>query len=82
VSVSEQPENSIAELIKVRDALVALRDTIVRKKCGNLLRTRNCGGARKILNLWPYLWPAAPNEIKEKLRLRWKAAKISPRVSG
>jgi hypothetical protein len=36
----------------------------------------------KELNLWPYLWSAAPEEIKERLRYRWKAANISPRVSG
>lgn len=34
------------------------------------------------LNLWPYLWRAASEETKEKLRHRWKAAKIPPRVSG
>src|ERR1700691_3050916 len=28
------------------------------------------------LNLWPYLWAAASEETKEKLRSRWKVAKI------
>ncbi len=34
------------------------------------------------LSLLPYLFYAAPEEIKERLRYRWKAAKIPPRVSG
>jgi hypothetical protein len=34
------------------------------------------------LNLWTYLWSAAPEETKEKLRSRWKVAKIPPRISG
>ncbi len=36
----------------------------------------------KELNLWLYLWSAAPEERKERLRARWKAANIPPRVSG
>ena len=31
------------------------------------------------LNLWPYIWSIAPEETKEKLRSRWKAAKVHPR---
>lgn len=27
------------------------------------------------LNLWPFLWSAAPEETKQKLRSRWKASK-------
>lgn len=34
------------------------------------------------LNLWTYLWSAAPEETKEKLRARWNVAKIPPRISG
>jgi hypothetical protein len=33
------------------------------------------------LNLWPYLWRAAPQETKDRLRARWKASKIPPKVS-
>jgi len=33
------------------------------------------------LNLWPYLWSAAPEETKEQLRTRWKVAKVPPQVS-
>ena len=33
------------------------------------------------LNLWTYLWSAAPEETKEKLRSRWKVAKIPPKVN-
>ena len=32
-------------------------------------------------NLWPYLWSAAPEETKEKLRSRWRVAKVPPRAS-
>jgi hypothetical protein len=28
------------------------------------------------LKLWPFLWAAAPEKTKAKLRSRWKAAKI------
>jgi hypothetical protein len=34
------------------------------------------------LNLWHDLWHVAPEEAKQQLRYRWKAAKIPPRVSG
>jgi hypothetical protein len=33
------------------------------------------------LNLWPYLWSAAPEETKEQLRSRWKVARVPPKVS-
>jgi hypothetical protein len=33
------------------------------------------------LNLWPYLWSAAPEETKEQLRTRWKVAKVPPKAS-
>ncbi len=29
------------------------------------------------LNLWTFLWSAAPEEAKQKLRSRWKASNIS-----
>jgi hypothetical protein len=31
-------------------------------------------------NLWPYVWGAAPEEMKEQLRSRWKVAKVPPKV--
>jgi hypothetical protein len=33
------------------------------------------------LNLWPVIWLAAPEETKDKLRSRWKVAKVPPKVS-
>jgi hypothetical protein len=30
------------------------------------------------LNLWPYLWAAAPEATREKLRSRWNLARIQP----
>jgi len=33
------------------------------------------------LNLWPYLWSVSSEEAKERLRCRWKVAKIQPKVS-
>jgi hypothetical protein len=34
------------------------------------------------LNLWPHLWSATPEEIKQKLRDRWKGLNIPPRFIG
>jgi hypothetical protein len=34
------------------------------------------------LNLWPYLWSAVSEEMKERLRYRWKVAKVPPKVSA
>ena len=33
------------------------------------------------LNLWPFIWLAAPEETKDKLRSRWKVSKVPPKVS-
>jgi hypothetical protein len=34
------------------------------------------------VDLWPQLWSVAPEEIKQKLRDRWKGLKIPPRFIG